>query len=95
MRTSRSKRIHLTPSEHEALRRLLRTGRTGLWQAARARAVLLAAEGQSIAAIARHVARDRKWVRHWIGRFREERLAGLRDAPRSGRPPTFSPGRAA
>ena len=90
-----SQAFRLTRREHQALQRLLRTGRTGLWHAARARAVLLAAGGQSIAAVARQVARDRKWVRHWIGRFAEERLAGLRDAPRSGRPPKFSPGRAA
>lgn len=87
--------VRLTRRERAALQRLLRTGHTGLWVAARARAVLLAAAGRSVSAIARAVERDRKWVRHWVGRFGRERLAGLRDAPRSGRPAKFSPGRAA
>src|SRR5262245_59846852 len=89
------KSLRLTRSERAALAQLLRTGRTGLWHAARARAVVLAAAGESIAGIARRIGRDRKWVRHWVGRFARERLLGLRDATRSGRPPKFSPGRAA
>lgn len=95
MKISRRKGLGLTRCERDTLERLLRTGRTGLWQAARARAVLLAAAGENVSAIARRVARDRKWVRHWLDRFARERLAGLRDAPRSGRPSRFSPGRAA
>jgi transposase len=74
---------------------LLRAGRTGLWRAMRARAVLLGAAGESVSDIARRVGRDRKWVRHWLTRFARERLVGLQDAPRSGRPPKFSPRRAA
>ena len=87
--------LRLTRRERSALQRLLRTGRTGLWLAARARAVLLRARGESVSAIAQDVGRDRKWVRLWLGRFARERLAGLADAPRSGRPAKFSPRRAA
>jgi hypothetical protein len=87
--------LRLTRRERLALAQLLRRGRTGLWIAARARAVLLAAGGHTVSGIARLVGRDRKWVRHWLHRFARARLAGLQDAPRSGRPPTFSPGRAA
>src|SRR5438445_710245 len=90
----RARPLQLTRSERSALQRLLRTGRTGLWLATRARAVLLHARGESVSAIAQDVGRDRKWVRHWLGRFARERLAGLADAPRSGRPAKFSPGRA-
>jgi transposase len=63
--------------------------------AARAQAVLLAAGGVAISEIARRVGRDRAWVREWVRRFVRHRLGGLRDAPRSGRPPKFSPRRAA
>src|SRR6266705_1899246 len=85
--------LRLTRGERSALQRWLRTGRTGLWLAARARAVLPRARGESVSGIAQHVGRDRKWVRHWLGRFARERLAGLADAPRSGRPAKFSPGK--
>jgi len=87
--------VRLTRSERSALQRLLRTGRTGLWLAARARAVLLRARGESVSAIAQEIRRGRKWVRLWLGGFARQRLAGLIDAPRSGRPAKFSPGRAA
>lgn len=87
--------VRLTRRERLALQQLLRKGRTGLWVAMRARAVLLAAAGQTVSGIARLVGRDRKWVRHWLGRFARKRLTGLQDAPRSGRPPKFSPRRAA
>ena len=73
------------------LLRTLRTGHTGIWVATRARAVLLAAAGESVASIARRLGRDRKWVRQWIGRFELLRLEGLQDEQRSGRPAKFSP----
>jgi transposase len=66
-----------------------------VWIAHRARAVLMACGGASVSRIARDLRRDRKWVRHWLLRFETVRLAGLRDAARSGRPPKFSPRRAA
>jgi hypothetical protein len=95
MRLAWAKHIGLTRRERTALQRLLRTGHTGLWLAARARAVLLASAGASVSSIAERSGRDRKWVRHWLERFARERLDGLRDASRSGRPPKFSPRRAA
>ena len=56
----------------------------------RAQIVLAAAAGMTNAAIAAqegvHVDTARKWRR----RFAAARLAGLRDAPRSGRPPVFT-----
>ena len=59
--------------------------------ARRARIVQLAAQGQTVAAIARHVSVSEKAVRQWLTRFAAEGLAGLEDAPRSGRPPTYRP----
>lgn len=52
----------------------------------RARMVLLAAGGESISAIARHMGTCRLRVNHWLHRFGEDRLDGLSDHPRSGRP---------
>jgi winged helix-turn helix protein len=97
MRKQRNRpfRLLLAEQERTALRQLLRTGRTGIWMATRARAVLLAAGAHSVSAIAREVKRDRKWVRLWLSRFQELRIAGLQDTARSGRPPKFSPRRAA
>jgi len=56
----------------------------------RAAIVLAAAAGQANAAIARELGVCTDTVRKWRRRFVEGRLAGLRDAPRSGRPPSFT-----
>lgn len=53
--------------------------------------VLLAADGESISAIARSLGTCRARVGHWLRRFREHRLAGLEDLLRSGRPPEITP----
>ena len=57
----------------------------------RSRIVLLAADGLSNAAIARDVHCARATVVTWRGRFAEQRLGGLSDEPRPGRPRSFSP----
>src|SRR5579885_805969 len=59
----------------------------------RAKLVLLAAEGRSNAEIARRLGLSTKAVGRWRGRFHEQRLAGLEDEARSGRPCRFPPGR--
>ena len=56
----------------------------------RAKIVLAAAAGQASAAIARERGVCTDTVRKWRRRFAEGRLAGLADAPRSGRPPVFT-----
>jgi transposase len=57
----------------------------------RARMVLLAAEGESISAIARSVGTCRARVGQWLRRFREHRLEGLEDLGRCGRPRQITP----
>jgi len=57
----------------------------------RAAIVLAAAAGQANAAIATELGVCTDTVRKWRRRFAEGRLAGLKDAPRSGRPPVFTP----
>jgi transposase len=56
----------------------------------RAHALLLVAEGRSLGHVARpfHTAPHR--IRAWRGRFLARGRAGLRDAPRPGRPPKLS-----
>jgi len=51
----------------------------------------MAADGESISAIARNVGTCRARIGQWIKRFNERRLDGLRDLPRSGRPAEITP----
>ena len=57
----------------------------------RARTILLLGDGITQAEVARRVGLRRRIVRKWAERFVEHGLLGLDDAPRSGRPPRFSP----
>jgi transposase len=56
----------------------------------RAQIVLAAAAGGANVAIAAQVGVHVDTVRKWRRRFAAARLAGLKDAPRSGRPPVFA-----
>src|SRR3954465_5795939 len=56
----------------------------------RARIVLAAADGHTCAAIARRLGVTEDTVRRWRGRFAAERLPGLDDRPRTGRPRIYS-----
>ena len=59
----------------------------------RAKMVLYAADGLSNAEIARRLETAAEVVGRWRKRFFEERLAGLDDRERTGRPRRFPPGR--
>jgi Winged helix-turn helix len=63
------------------------------WQVTRAQMVLMAAEGLRNDQIAAGLRCGRDVVSQWRKRFFEQRLAGLEDRPRRGRPPTFPPSR--
>jgi transposase len=54
----------------------------------RAHAILLSADGLANTAVADRVGLSHPMVGHWRRRFQQARLAGLYDAPRSGRPRT-------
>jgi hypothetical protein len=58
----------------------------------RAKMILYAAEGHSTAEIARRLETAPRVVGRWRKRFFEERLAGLEDRERGGRPRRFPPG---
>jgi hypothetical protein len=58
----------------------------------RAKMILLVADGVPLSEVARRFDTTRVVVRTWARRFERLGLRGLNDAPRSGRPPRFSPG---
>jgi transposase len=57
----------------------------------RAKAILLAAEGLENKEIGERLDLPRQIISKWRKRFFEERLSGLQDRPRQGRPCRFSP----
>jgi Winged helix-turn helix len=81
----------LTAAERQDLQRLVRSSTAPHGLATRARMVLLLADGSSVSETARRVGATRWTVRQWADRFVADRLAGLTDRPRSGRPPVFPP----
>jgi transposase len=82
--------IVLTAGERQVLLARARRARGELRDVLRARIVLAAADGQRNAAIAHRLRITADTVRKWRGRFAVERLRGLDDRARSGRPRTFS-----
>ncbi len=76
----------LDDAERGALERLVRTEKTPQRMALRARIVLRSAEGLSNVAIGAELGVRRETVGKWRARFCAQRLEGLADAPRSGRP---------
>lgn len=61
------------------------------FQVLRAKMILLAAQGLSNDEIASSLSTRREVVSMWRKRFFEDRLAGLEERSRPGRPRTFSP----
>ena len=82
--------IVLSAGEQAVLRARARSARGSYRDRLRAAIVLAAAAGQDNAAIAAELRVCTDTVRKWRRRFAAARLAGLKDAPRSGRPPVFT-----
>jgi len=82
--------IVLSDEENAVLMDRARCVRGAYRDRLRARIVLAAAAGTTSAAIAADLAVCADTVRKWRRRFAAGRLAGLKDAPRSGRPPVFT-----
>ena len=85
--------VQMDDAAREQLASWLRATKTPQGLAKRTMAMLLLADGQSYAGTARQVGLRERHVRKWAKRFLREGPAGLHDAPRSGRPPVFSPRR--
>src|ERR687892_2256712 len=78
--------IVVSAEERTALETWVRARTTEQRLVERARIVLLAADGMASRAIAREIGCARGVVSRWRVRFARDRLAGLADAPRSGKP---------
>lgn len=83
--------IVLTSDERCVLQQVARSLSSPHRDVVRAQVVLGVAEGVSLSELSRRVGLARRIVRKWAERFLRKRLLGLNDAPRSGRPPRFSP----
>jgi transposase len=78
--------IELSEKERSELEGLLRRRRTAQGLAQRAQIILLAADGLENKAIAHRTGTVENTVGKWRRRFAEQRLDGLLDEPRPGRP---------
>ena len=84
-------RIVLTEQERDELEARARRYTSAYAQVVRAKIVLMAADGLRNDQIAARLDTPRQVVSKWRKRFHEQRLAGLDDLPRVGRPPAFPP----
>ncbi len=84
--------IALSQHERETLERRARKYTLPYFEVLRAKMILLAAEGQANDQIAAALSVGRDVVSLWRKRFFAQRLAGLEERPRPGRPRSFPPG---
>ena len=84
-------RIELSENERRALSTVAARYSSPYRDVVRAKVVLYAAQGLSNEEIAARVDLPRQIVSKWRKRFFEQRLEGLKEAPRQGRPRVFSP----
>ena len=83
--------ITLTSSEKSRLEDIARKYTSPYFQVVRAKVILMAGQGLRNDQIAERVSLPRQIVSKWRKRFFTDRLEGLENLPRSGRPPSFSP----
>ncbi len=82
--------IVLNGEEKEILESISNSRIAPYRKAQRARLILLAAEGMTNTAIAQEVRLQRSMIVQWRQRFFGERLVGLEDRPRSGKPRQYT-----
>lgn len=83
--------IILTVHERDVLEETTRTYTSPYIDVIRAKIALYAAEGFTNKEIGERLDTPRQIVSKWRKRFFDERLAGLEEQPRRGRPGKFSP----
>lgn len=83
--------IVLTDVEKGSLEQIANKYTSPYYIVVRAKAVLMAAQGLDNKTIGERLSLPRQIVSKWRKRFFEERLEGLTDRPRTGRPSDFSP----
>lgn len=84
-------RIDLSRQEEGELRRRAAKYTLPYFEVLRAKMILLAAQGLPNDEIAARLDTRREVVSMWRKRFFEQRLAGLEERPRPGRPRSFPP----
>ena len=82
--------VTLTAEEQKALETLASSRTAPYRQVQRARLILLAAQGMTNTSIAKEVDLSRGMVVQWRQRFIRDRVAGLVDQPRPGRPRVYT-----
>ena len=80
----------LTPDEHKTINRWRHSRSEAARLVERARMIWLASQGWHVPAIAAELRLHEQTVRTWLKRFQTDGLDGLRDAPRPGRPATYT-----
>ena len=83
--------INLTREERRTLEQRAAKYTSPYFEVVRAKVVLLAANGLKNKEIGECLSLPRQIVSRWRKRFFDERLAGLDERPRRGRPRVFSP----
>jgi transposase len=83
--------VILDLNEKRKLQQIARKYTSPYYEVVRAKVILLAAKGLENKEIGEQLDLPRQIVSKWRKRFFEERLAGLQDRPRQGRPCHFPP----
>lgn len=83
--------IELSQEERKALQSVAAKYSSPYRDVIRAKIILYAEQGFTNQQIASRVDLPRQIVSKWRKRFFKQRLAGLSERPRTGRPPVFSP----
>jgi transposase len=81
----------LSKKEHQEIERLVHARSTSVGKLKRAQIIWLASQGQKTLEIAQQLGVSEKMVRTRLKRFNAQGLVGLEEAPRSGRPVTYTP----
>lgn len=81
----------LTEEEQKTIERLVNARSTPVGKLKRAQIIWLASQGRQTPEIAKQLEVSERMVRNRLHRFNEQGLQGLEEAPRSGRPVTYTP----
>ena len=91
MPRGRKIRIELTPEEERTLTIWANAGKTEQRMVQRAKVILLTVKGYRLPEISERSGLSRQNCSRWRERFLKERIEGLKDEERSGRPRVIAP----